>query len=86
MPTKTHLMTTTTVPVLSAPVLAEARRPEPFPDALAFTILDGCRVAGISRATVYRLFDEGKLRRVKVRNRSLIDGDSLRALISGVAA
>jgi hypothetical protein len=38
---------------------------------------------GIGRSSMYELVKEGQLRKIVVAGRSLIDGDSLRALITG---
>ena len=67
---------------------AAARRnaPPPLPDALAYTVPDACRMGGFGRTLLYKLAKEGKLRLLKVAGRTLVCGDSLRALIAGRAA
>ncbi len=57
--------------------------PPPHPDALAYTVGHACRMAGFGRTLLYKLAKEGKLRLLKVAGRTLVCGDSLRALIAG---
>jgi hypothetical protein len=57
--------------------------PPPYPDALAYTVGHACRMAGFGRTLLYKLAKEGKLRLLKVAGRTLVCGDSLRALIAG---
>jgi hypothetical protein len=61
------------------------RRVAPSPDAFAYTIEDGQALGLPGRTTIYKLFDEGKLKKIKVARRTLIEGDSLRALLRGAA-
>jgi hypothetical protein len=56
-------------------------RPAPLPNALAYRVDEVPRMGGPSRTKTYALVAEGKLRLVRVAGRSLIDGDSLRALL-----
>ncbi len=57
--------------------------PPPHADALAYTVDHACRMAGFGRTLLYKLAKEGKLRLLKVAGRTLVCGDSLRALIGG---
>ncbi|MDJ0391360.1 helix-turn-helix domain-containing protein [Roseomonas sp. E05] len=64
-----------------AGMAARASRREP----ITYTVNDAAAVSGLSRATLYRLAADGRLRLVKVGSRTLVDATSLRALL-GVAA
>ncbi len=55
------------------------------PDALAFTIPDAQSLGAPGRTTIYDLAKAGKLRLLKVAGRTMVDGDSLRALLRGAA-
>ena len=66
--------------------VARASRPAPLPDALTYTVLDAMRVSGIGRTKVYELIKAGALKVNKSTGRTLIVGDSLRALLTGEAA
>ena len=66
--------------------VARASRPAPLPDALAYTVPDAMRVSGIGRTKVYELIKAGALKVNKSTGRTLIVGDSLRALLTGEAA
>lgn len=57
--------------------------PPPPANALAFTVPDTCSMARLGRTTIYKLVKDGRLRLVRVNGRSLICGDSLRALLAG---
>lgn len=56
-------------------------RPAPSPHAFAFTIADAQAMGGPGRTQLYLLAKRGELRMLKVAGRTLIDGDSLRALL-----
>ena len=62
---------------------ARARRGDPLPDALSYHIEDAARITGLGRTTVFDLLAKGKLRRIKIGGRTLVEGDSLRALLRG---
>ncbi|GGJ22635.1 helix-turn-helix domain-containing protein [Neoroseomonas lacus] len=49
--------------------------------ALGFRVNDACRLGGFGRTTCYALLKSGALKKVKVAGRTLVDGDSLRALL-----
>jgi len=57
-------------------------RSAPLPDALAYTVEDTRRTAGIGRTKIYELIRDGKLKASRAAGRTLILGDSLRALLS----
>lgn len=57
-----------------------------YPEPLAYSIADACRVSSIGRTRLYSLIKEGKLDARKVGKRTLIPAASLRALIEGKAA
>jgi hypothetical protein len=52
--------------------------------ALSYTIDDARMMCGLGRTTLYKLAQQGQLRLVHVYGRTLVCGDSLRALL-GVA-
>ena len=56
-------------------------RAAPDPNAFAFTIEDGQAMGAPGKTTIYALFAKGTLRKVKVAGRTMIDGESLRALL-----
>ncbi len=55
------------------------------PMAHAFTIPDAQAMGAPGTTTIYSLFKSGKLKKVRVCGRTLIEGDSLRALLRGAA-
>jgi hypothetical protein len=59
-------------------------RVAPHPMALSYTIDDAQTMCGLGRTTLYKLAQQGQLRLVRVYGRTLVCGDSLRALL-GVA-
>jgi hypothetical protein len=56
-------------------------RATPLPNALGYTVDDACRMGGFGRTTAYALRNEGKLTFIKVAGRTIVVGDSLRALL-----
>ena len=60
---------------------ARVRKEPPPPDALAYRVPDACRTAGIGRTKLYELAAQGRLRLIRIDGRTLVDGDSLRALL-----
>lgn len=60
-------------------------RPPPLPNAISYTLADAARLSGLSQPTLRRRAAEGKLRLFRVGGRSLVNGDSLRALLGGEA-
>jgi len=53
---------------------------------LARTVKGACEACGISRATFYRLVDDGELIVVKCRGRTLVLESSLRAWLASLPA
>ena len=51
----------------------------------ALSIVEAAEACGLSRATLYRLLNDGKLETVKVGARRLIRPEALDALLSGGA-
>ena len=60
-------------------------RPDPHPHALTYTIDDTGRITGLGRTNIYGLIRDGKLKVSRAAGRTLVIGDSLRALILGTA-
>ena len=58
----------------------------PLSNAFAYTVPDACRMGGIGRTLLYKLAQEGRLRLLKAGGRTLVCGDSLRALVAGRAS
>lgn len=56
------------------------------PMAHAFTIADAQAMGAPGRTKIYELFKSGKLRKVNVAGRTMVDGNSLRALLTSAAA
>ena len=50
------------------------------PERLSYSLDEACRTIGLSRATLYRLNAEGKLRFVKVSRRTIVPAADLRKL------
>jgi hypothetical protein len=61
-------------------------RHAPCPEALTFTLADASRLCGLSQATLRRRASEGTLRLVRVGRRTLVDGASLRRMLSVMAS
>ena len=53
----------------------------PLPNALAYRVDEVPLMGGPRRTTLYELAASGHLKLVKVGGRTLVDGDSLRALL-----
>jgi hypothetical protein len=58
-------------------------RPTPSPDAYAFTIRDAQKMGAPGRTKIYDLKKRGELKLLRVAGRTMVDGDSLRALLRG---
>ena len=56
-------------------------RRAPLPDAIAFRVDEVPLMGGPARTKLYELAAAGKLKLVRVHGRTLVDGDSLRALL-----
>lgn len=52
---------------------------------LTVTIPQACKITGLGRSTIYRLFDNGKLQRLKAGTRTLIKMDDLEAYIESLS-
>jgi hypothetical protein len=59
-----------------------ADRPAPLPHALSYTLPDAARMCGLSAATLRRRAADGALRLFRVGSRTLVCGQSLRALLT----
>jgi excisionase family DNA binding protein len=67
---------------------ANARPPKPSNDTitpLCYRINDACRLLSISRSHLYDLASEGRIRIIKIGNRSLISASEI-ARLSGAEA
>jgi hypothetical protein len=53
----------------------------PLPNALVYSIRDVRRMGGPGKTSIYALAKAGKLKLVRIGSRTLVDGDSLRALL-----
>lgn len=63
------------------PLKPKRERPPPLAHALAYRIDEVAQMGGPGRTKTYQLASEGKLKLVRVAGRTLVDGDSLRALL-----
>jgi len=70
---------------MSAAPFEQPKRLQP-PHALTFTVQAASELSGLGKTKLYELLKDGKLRRIKVGDRTLIGGDSLRALLGIEAA
>ncbi len=59
--------------------MEQITRPRPA----AYSILEACRQLTISRTTLYRLIDDGKIRRVKLGKRALIPSSEIDRILAG---
>jgi len=55
---------------------------QPLP-RLVYTIQEACKVSTLGRATIFNKINSGELRVVRVGGRTLVQTDSLHALIAG---
>lgn len=65
------------------------RRPDrepPCPNALAYTLRDGARLSGLSAPTLRRRAKAGELLIFRNGGRTLINGDSLRRMLTPVTS
>jgi excisionase family DNA binding protein len=56
-----------------------------YPEPIAYSVAEACRVTSLGRTRLYSLIGEGKLSVRKVGKRTLIPAASLHALIEGGA-
>ncbi len=75
-------LTTALVPTPRRPT-RHRERPAPLPNALAYRVDEVPLMGGPRRTKLYELAAAGKLKLVKVAGRTLVEGDSLRALLRG---
>ena len=54
-----------------------------FPEPIAYSINDACKVVGLGRTYLYKMINDGRLEVRKVGKRTLIPASSLRRLIDG---
>ena len=67
-------------------LLAVKSRPrKPMTEKLTVTIAQACELTGLGRSTIYRLFDDGSLPRLKAGKRTLIRVSDLEAYIDGLS-
>jgi hypothetical protein len=69
------------IPKRPRPSIQQSERPGPLASALAYRINEVPQMGGPGRTKTYELAAQGKLRLVRVAGRTLVDGDSLRALL-----
>lgn len=60
-------------------------QPKPMTEKISVTVSQACELTGLGRSTIYRLFDEGKLSRLKVGSRTLIKVSDLHALMDSLS-
>lgn len=60
-------------------------KPPPLLNAISYTLGDAARLSGLSIATLRRRAKEGQLRLFRSGGRALVNGDSLRALLTPAA-
>lgn len=53
--------------------------------AITTTVQDAASLIGVSRNSIYRLMNEGKIATVKIRGRRLVKTESLHALVEQAA-
>jgi len=61
----------------------ERARAEPSRNAFAFTIADAQTMGAPGKTKIYQLAESGRLKLFNVDGRTMISGDSLRALLGG---
>jgi hypothetical protein len=64
-----------------APKKRERARAEPSRNAFAYTIEDAQKMGAPGKSKIYELKASGRLRLINVDGRTMVDGDSLRALL-----
>ena len=55
-------------------------------EKLTVTIPEACKLTGLGRSSIYRLFDDGKLKRLKAGSRTLIKVSDLENYIESLAS
>jgi excisionase family DNA binding protein len=51
----------------------------------AFSVREAARMCGVSRATLYRLLKEGKIKTIKIGSRRLVPEATIETLLAGGA-
>jgi hypothetical protein len=69
---------------VSAPPLSMVKRGL-APDELCVSVTEAMEIIGISRTTIYKLRDQGKLIMTKIGGRTMVDASSIRNLTSAAA-
>lgn len=54
-------------------------------EKLTVTIPEACKIIGVGRSTIYRLFDDGELTRYKLGHRTLIKMADLHNFVDSMA-
>jgi hypothetical protein len=67
---------------LTAALRDRKPRPAPLPHAFGYTIDDSCRMTGVGRTKLYSMISQGKLQVSRAAGRTIVLGDSLRALLA----
>jgi hypothetical protein len=76
---------TTTVETVTGRRTRSRARAAPSPSAYAFTIADAQAMGAPGRTKIYELAKIGSLKLIVVAGRTMVDGDSLRALLGQTA-
>ena len=66
------------------PTTLKSADPNNSVEPLAVTILEGCRIIGIRRSSIYREISAGRIRAVKAGKRTLLPMASLRAWLAAL--
>jgi excisionase family DNA binding protein len=53
-----------------------------LPTKLAYSVKEACSALSIGKTTIYELIKTGRLRVVRIGNRTLVTADALRALLN----
>ena len=61
-------------------------KPAPSPAAFSYTLADAGRMVGLHPMTLRRHAAAGRLKLIRLGGRTLVDGDSLRAMVRSAAA
>jgi hypothetical protein len=68
-----------------APITAKPVSQQPT-NAIAFTVQAACALSGLGKTKLFELMRTGTLRRIRIGGRTLIAGDSLRAMLAAEEA
>ena len=61
-------------------------QPNHMTKTITVTIPQACKLTGLGRSTIYRLFESGQLQRLKAGSRTLIRVDDLEAYIESLVS